>query len=107
MQHIEYNILKRAQDAARHSDKIYEFLRNKSINIEDFRANPDRYADVIREYSKQCIDKSLYEESRERLEREFNKLCEYHVQNEMDLTNAFYDTAKQIIVASALDLDVE
>ena len=100
MQRIEYNVLKRAQNAARESDKVYNFLRSKSINIEDFRLNPDRYANIIKEYSKECIDKSLYEESRERLEREFNKMCEYHTQNEIELTNAFYNTAKQIIIAS-------
>ncbi|MDF2613835.1 MAG: hypothetical protein K0S71_1621 [Clostridia bacterium] len=105
MQHIEYNILKRAQNAARESDKVYNFLRSRSINIQDFKENPDRYSDIIKEYSKECIDKSLYEESRERLEKEFNRLCEYHIQNEADLTNAFYNTAKQIIVSSAIDIE--
>lgn len=105
MQNIEYNILKRAQSEAKESDKIYNFLRNRSINIQDFKSNPDRYSDIIKEYSKECISKSLYEESRDRLEKEFNRLCEYHTQNEMELTNAFYNTAKQIIVSSAIDIE--
>lgn len=105
MQQIQYNVLKRAQDAARESEKVYQFLRTRSISIQDFKANPDRYSDLIKEYSKECISKSLYEESRERLEKEFNRLCEYHVQNEAELTNTFYNTAKQIIVSSAYDLE--
>lgn len=105
MQHIEYNILKRAQNEAKESDNIYNFLRERSINIQDFKHNPDRYANIIKEYSRQCIDRSLYEESRERLAREFSKLCEYHTQNEEELTNIFYDTAKQIIMSSATDLE--
>ncbi|WP_069998750.1 hypothetical protein [Cellulosilyticum sp. I15G10I2] len=103
MQHIEYNILKRAKHEAREADKIYNFLQSRSINIQDFKANPDRYSDIIKEYSRECITKSLYEESKERLEREFNRLCEYHTQNEAELTNAFYNTAKQIIVSSEID----
>jgi hypothetical protein len=105
MQHIEYNILKRAQNAARESDKINNFLRNKSISIQDFKANPDRYTDIIKEYSKECINVSLFEESRDRLEKEFSRLCEYHTQNEEELTNAFYNTAKQIIASSEDQID--
>jgi hypothetical protein len=105
MQHIEYNILKRAKNTAKEADKLYRFLSGKAVNIQDFKANPDRYTDIIKEYSKECISESLYNESKDRLEQEFNRLCEYHIQHETDLTNAFYDTAKQIIVSCQMDIE--
>ena len=105
MHHIEYDVLKRAKRTAKESDNLYQFLCSRSVNIQDFKANPDRYTDIIKEYSRQCISNSLYEESKERLEKEFNRLCEYHAQNEVELSNTFYDTAKQIIVSSVTEIE--
>lgn len=100
MNQIGFNILRRAHDNTRSTDDLEKFLKNKGLNLVQVRRNPDEYNDVIKEYSRQCINLSLFEESRERLQEEFNKLCEYHTRNERQLTDDFFNITKQLILNS-------
>lgn len=101
MNQIGFNILKRAQDNAKEIEKISEFFEQRGVNLNQVRTNPERYSDIIKQYSKVCINEGLFEESRERMQVEFNRLCEYHIRNEEELTKKFYDIAKQIILSSS------
>lgn len=99
MNQIGFNILRRAQDNAKEVDKLSAFFSERGVQLKDVRLNPDRYADMIKQYSKACINRGLFEESRDRLQLEFNKLCEYHQRNEEELTKEFIGIAKEIILA--------
>ena len=101
MNEIGFNILKRAQNSAKATDQLSNFLSQRGIGLNEVKANPDGYTELIKQYSKMCIDQGLFEESRDRLELEFSRLCEYHSRNEKQLTDQFYNTAKQIILESA------
>lgn len=105
MNQIGFNILRRAKDNAKQIDKLSEFLAERGIDLLQVRNNPDRYTNLIKQYSRECINAGLFEESRERLQVEFNRLCEYHSRNEEELANKFYDTAKQIILDSVDIMD--
>ena len=98
MNQIGFNILRRAQDNAKEVDKLSAFFNERGVQLKEVRLNPDRYLDVIKQYSKECINEGLFEESRERLQLEFNKLCEYHQRNEEELTREFMGIAKEIIL---------
>lgn len=107
MRQMEFNVLRRAQENAKQVDHIKHFFIDKGIDIREIKKTPDLYSDVIKEYSKTCIDTSLYEETLERLEVEFNKLCLYHVHNEEKLTNSFYNIAREIILSTLIEEEVE
>ncbi len=99
MNQIEFKILRRAQDNARETDKLVAFLGAQGVDLKQVKNNPDSYDHLIKEYSKACVNTGLFEESRERLELEFSKLCEYHRKNEAILVEQFYDVAKSIILS--------
>lgn len=98
MNQIGFNILRRAQDNAKEVDKLSAFFNERGVQLKEVRLNPDRYLDMIKQYSKACINEGLFEESREHLQLEFNKLCEYHQRNEEELTREFMGIAKEIIL---------
>lgn len=100
MNQMGFKILQRAQSNAREIGKLTEFLSEQGVELKAVQSNPDYYADLIKQYSKKCVNVGLFEESREHLQMEFNKLCEYHARNEEALTNKFYNVAREIILAS-------
>lgn len=100
MNQMEFKILKRAQENAKEIDKLKTFLANQGVNLTQVKKNPERYQEIIRRYSKDCINIGLFEESRERLEIEFSRLCEYHRKNESMLVDQFYNVAKEIILST-------
>lgn len=103
MNKIGFNVLRRAQDSAKEIDKLSAFFHNRGVQLSEVRLNPDKYTDVIEQYSKACVNESLFEESRERLETEFNKICEYHQRNEEELTKEFMTIAREIILTTSVD----
>lgn len=107
MNEMGFNILRRAQDNAKEIGKLSEFLLKQGVDLKQVKKHPEEYTNLIKEYSKTCISVGLFEESRERMQREFNKLCEFHVRNEEELTDKFYNIAKQIILASPEYIDTE
>nr|WP_302598884.1 hypothetical protein [uncultured Cellulosilyticum sp.] len=104
MNQIGFNILRRAQDNAKEADKLSTFFKERGVQLKEVRRNPDRYADMIKQYSKICINEGLFEESRDRLQLEFNRLCEYHQRNEEALTKEFMGIAKEIILTMPEEL---
>lgn len=100
MNEIGFNILKRAQNSAKGIDQLSDFLSQRGIDLNQVKANPEGYTELIKQYSKMCINQGLFEESRDRLQLEFSRLCEYHSRNEEQLTDKFYNIAKQIILDS-------
>ncbi len=104
MNQMEFKILRRAQDNAKEVDHLKVFLANQGVNLNQIQKDPDSYQDIIKQYSKNCVNAGLFEESRERLEIEFSRLCDYHRKNEINLVEQFYSTAKEIIL-SVPDLD--
>ena len=106
MKQIDFNILKRAQHNARQTDKLLKFLDSNGVDLKSLKSNPEQYDAIIKEFSKSCVNTGLFEESRDRLEREFNKLCEYHRTNEAHLADQFYDMAKSIIMNIPEDKDM-
>lgn len=98
MEQIGFNILQRAQSNAKEGHKLSAFFSERGIELKEVRLNPERYSDIIKQYSKVCINEGLFEESRERLQVEFNRLCEYHQRNEEELTKEFMGIAKKIIL---------
>lgn len=104
MDQMGFNVLKRAQDSMKTMEQLDSFLSAKGIDIRQVRRNPDYYAELIRQYSRNCINEELFNESRERMEEEFQRLCEFHRRNEDDLVEQFYRIAKSMIEA---DLEKE
>ncbi len=104
MNEIGFNILRRAQDNAKEVDKLSAFFKERGVDLKEVQCNPERYTDIIRQYSKMCINEGLFEESREHLQLEFNKLCEYHQRNEEILTKEFMVIAKEIILTMPKEL---
>ena len=100
MENLDYSILKRAYNNARELERATQFLDTKGIDRSAFKRDPDRYRDIIKQYSIQCINQSIFQESREILDMEFNRLCEYQRFNSQHLVDDFYDKAKDIILAS-------
>ena len=100
MNQIGFNILRRAHENTKSTDDLQRFLRGKGLDLVQVKRHPEDYNDIIKEYSRHCINLSLFEESRERLQEEFNKLCEYHTRNERQLTDDFFNIAKQLILNS-------
>ncbi|PHV69381.1 hypothetical protein CS063_15985 [Sporanaerobium hydrogeniformans] len=103
MQQIDFNVLRRAQDSAKQIERLTQFINAKGIDMRAFKRDPDNYKELIKQYSTQCIDQGIFEESREILDREFDKLCEYQRFNSENLVNNFYDTAKTILLSSIED----
>ena len=49
------------------------------------------------EYSGECINQELFQQSKEKMEEEFRRLCEFHRRNEEELVEKFYSIAKDMI----------
>ncbi len=99
MNQMEFKILRRAQENAKETDKLKTFLAKQGVNLSQIKKNPDSYQELIKSYSKDCVNLGLFEESRERLEIEFSRLCDYHRKNESILVEQFYNIAKDIILS--------
>ena len=94
---MQFNVLKRAQDNTKVNNKLNLFFKEHGIEIKQVKKNPECYKDLIMKYSRQCINQELFEESKELMEKEFSKLCEFHRRNEEELVQKFYSIANDII----------
>ena len=94
---MEFNVLKRAQDTIKGTNDLDRFFYDKGIDIDRVKENPEYYEELIMQYSRTCINQELFRASRERMEEEFNRLCEFHRRNEDDLVERFYKIAKSEI----------
>jgi len=97
MDQMGFNVLRRAQDSTKKTQRLDDFFKEQGIDIRQVRRNPDYYEELIMDYSRSCINQELFRESKERMEEEFNKLCEFHRRNEDHLVEKFYIIAKHII----------
>lgn len=94
---MEFNVLRRAQNTTKSTNSLDEFFYEKGIDIRQVEKNPEYYEELIMQYSRNCINQELYRESKERMEDEFNRLCEFHRRNEENLVEKFYNITKSII----------
>ena len=101
MNQMEFKILRRAQENAKEVDQLKIFLADQGVKLSQIKNNPEKYEDIIKKYSKSCVNVGLFQESRERLEIEFARLCEYHSKNESILVDEFYNIAKEIILSTS------
>lgn len=97
MERIRYKILRHAQIITKESDSLDHFFNEHGIDIKQVRKNPDYYEDLIMQYSRNCIAQELFRESRERLEEEINRICDFHRKNEEQLVQQFYDITKALM----------
>ena len=97
MEQMGFNILKRAQDHTKETRGLDSFFYDRGIDIKQVRKNPDYYGELIMQYSRLCISQELFRESKERMEEEFNKICDFHRKNEAYLVEQFYNITKLII----------
>lgn len=97
MHQMEFNVLKRAQNRIKETNNLDRFFNEKGIDINQVRKNPEYYEGLIMQYSRTCIDQELFEVSKEHMEEEFNRLCEFHRRNEENLVNKFFMVAKNFI----------
>lgn len=97
MNQMEYNILRRAQDSTKASNRLDDFFRQRGVDFEQVKKNPEYYEELIKQYSRTCINQGLFEESRERMEDEFSKLCEFHRRKEDELVEKFFRITKDLI----------
>ncbi len=98
MEQMEFNVLRRAHDATKLTTSLDDFFYDRGIDIRQVRRNPEYYEELIMQYSRNCISQELYKESKERMEDEFNKLCEFHRRNEENLVEKFYNITRSIII---------
>lgn len=97
MEPMQFNVLRRAQDNTKVNNKLNIFFREHGIEVSQVKNNPECYRDLIMKYSKQCINQELFQESKEIMEKEFSRLCEFHRRNEEELVEKFYSIATNII----------
>lgn len=98
MNQMGFNILKRAQDNMKASDGLNLFLNERGINILQVKRNPKYYEGLLLQYSKECINEGLFQESKAHMENEFNRLCDFHRRNEQELVNKFFHITQEIIL---------
>ena len=97
MEQMQFSVLRRAHDNTKASNRLNLFFNEHGIDIEEVRKNPEYYEELIMEYSRECINQELFEESKERMKVEFSRLCEFHRRNEQELVEKFYSIAKDMI----------
>lgn len=97
MEQIKFKILRRAQIITKESDSLDHFFNEHGIDIKQVRKNPDYYEELIMQYSRNCIAQELFRESRERLEEEINRICDFHRKNEDQLVQQFCDMTKSLM----------
>ena len=97
MNQMGFNVLRRAQDDTKSKDGLAMFFSEKGIDLKEVQQNPEYYEDLIMEYSRQCINLELFKQSREHMEHEFNRLCEFHRRNEDELVKQFFQITNDII----------
>lgn len=97
MEQMEFNVLRRAHDNTKATNRLNLFLSEHGVDLERVKRNPEYYEELIMQYSRVCINQELFEESRERMEEEFSRLCEFHRRNEDELVEKFYSIAKDMI----------
>lgn len=97
MEPMQFNVLRRAQDNTKVNNRLNIFFKEHGVEITQVKKNPECYKDLIMKYSRECINQELFEESKEIMEKEFSRLCEFHRRNEEELVEKFYSIAKDII----------
>lgn len=97
MEPMQFNVLRRAHDNTKINNRLNLFFSEHGIDIAQVKKNPEYYEELIMEYSRECINQQLFEQSKERMEEEFSRLCEFHRRNEEELVEKFYSIAKDII----------
>lgn len=98
MNQMGFNILKRAQDNMKANDGLHLFLSERGIDILQVKRDPKFYEEILLQYSKECINEGLFQESKAHMEDEFNRLCEFHRRNEPELVNKFFNITKEMIL---------
>ena len=94
---MQFNILRRAYDNTKANDRLNLFFSKYGVNIEQVKKNPEYYKELIMEYSRECINQELFQQSKEKMEEEFRRLCEFHRRNEEELVEKFYSIAEDMI----------
>jgi len=98
MNKMGFNVLRHAQDNTRIKNGLGVFLAQKGIDIHQVEQNPKHYEDLIMEYSRQCINKELFEESKQHMTDEFNRLCEFHRRHEEELVQKFFSMTNESFI---------
>ena len=55
MDQMGFNVLRRAQESTRVTDRLDTFFSEKGIDIRQVRKNPDYYEELIMQYCRSCI----------------------------------------------------
>ena len=97
MEQMQFNVLRKAHDNTKINNRLNVFFNEHGIDITQVGRNPEYYQELIMEYSRTCINQQLFEESRERMEVEFSRLCEFHRRNEEQLVGKFYNIVEDMI----------
>lgn len=98
MNQMGFNVLRRAQDSEKINNSLNVFLKERGVNIEQVTSNPKYYQDLLMEYSKQHISTEIYEETRERMEVEFNRLCDFRRMHEDELVKRFFEMTNERVM---------
>ena len=97
MESMQFNVLRKAHDHAKKNNRLDLFFNEYGIDIVQVKRNPEYYEGLIMEYSRKCIDEQLFQQSKERMEEEFSRLCEFHRRNEEELVEKFCSITKDMI----------
>lgn len=97
MNDMGFNVIKGAKDDTKAKDKLGLFLKQKGISLEDVERDPKYYEDLIMDYSRKCINDELFKQSKEHMEEEFNRLCEFHRRNQEALVKQFFNIVNDFI----------
>ena len=107
MDQMGFNILKRAQTNTKINNRLGAFFEQRGIDIQQVERNPKYYEELIMEYSRQCINTELFEESKEHMADEFNRLCEFHRRHEEELVQKFFSMMKENFINQSQKLNNE
>lgn len=97
MEQMQFNVLRKAHDNTKVHNSLTLFFNKHGIDIAQVKRDPEYYEELIMEYSRECINKELFEQSKEKMEEEFSRLCEFHRRNEEQLVEKFYSIVKDMI----------
>lgn len=98
MNQMGYNVLRRAQDSTKITNGLAIFFSQHGVDISQVERDPTYYQDLIMEYSRQCINNQLFEESRSHMEDEFSRLCDFHRKHEDELVKRFFSITNEMIM---------
>ncbi len=97
MEQLQFNVLRKAHDHTKAHNRLKIFFSKHGIDIAQVKRDPEYYEELIMEYSRECINQELFEQSKERMEEEFSRICEFHRRNEEQLVEKFYSILKDMI----------